>query len=100
MLDEIGRFRTKDGAEINLRVGIHTGPAVAGVIGQRKFSFDVWGTTVNIASRMESLGEPGKVHVSEAVAQALADRFSFVDRGLIEVKGAGAMRTFFLGGPI
>jgi adenylate cyclase len=100
MLNEIGRFRTDDGAEINLRVGIHSGPAVAGIIGQRKFSFDVWGTTVNIASRMESLGEPGKVHVSEAVAQALAGRFSFIDRGLIEVKGAGTMRTFFLGDPL
>jgi adenylate cyclase len=100
MLQEIGKFRTGEGAEINLRIGIHTGPAVAGVIGQRKFSFDVWGTTVNIASRMESLGEPGRVHVSEAVAQALTGRFSFADRGLIEVKGAGAMRTFFLDGPI
>jgi class 3 adenylate cyclase len=99
MLGEIGRFRASDGAEISLRIGIHTGPAVAGVIGQRKFSFDVWGTTVNIASRMESLGEPGKIHVSEAVAQTLAGRFSFVDRGLIDVKGAGAMRTFFLDGP-
>lgn len=97
MLKEIGRFRTPDGTQMKLRVGIHTGPAVAGIIGQRKFSFDVWGTTVNIASRMESLGEPGKVHVSEAVAQALDGRFSFVDRGLIEVKGTGAMRTFFLG---
>ncbi len=99
MLDEIGVSRRRR-LQINLRIGIHTGPAVAGVIGQRKFSFDVWGTTVNIASRMESLGEPGKVHVSEAVAQALAGRFSFVDRGLIDVKGAGAMRTFFLGDPL
>jgi class 3 adenylate cyclase len=97
MLSEIGRFRTDEGAAINLRIGIHSGPAVAGIIGQRKFSFDVWGTTVNIASRMESLGEPGRVHVSEAVAQALTGRFSFIDRGLIDVKGAGAMRTFFLG---
>jgi class 3 adenylate cyclase len=99
MLDEMGQFRSRDGAQIDLRIGIHTGPAVAGVIGQRKFSFDVWGTTVNIASRMESLGEAGKVHVSEAVAHALTGRFSFIDRGLIEVKGAGAMRTFFLGDP-
>jgi adenylate cyclase len=97
MLKEMGRFRTPDGGEMQLRVGIHMGPAVAGIIGQRKFSFDVWGTTVNIASRMESLGEPGKVHVSEAVARALDGRFSFVDRGLIDVKGASAMRTFFLG---
>jgi class 3 adenylate cyclase len=70
---------------------------VAGVIGQRKFSFDVWGTTVNIASRMESLGMPGRVHVSEAVAQALAGKFAFTERGPIEVKGAGTMRTYFLG---
>lgn len=97
MLKEIGRFRTPDGVEIRLRVGIHTGPAVAGIICQRKFSFDVWGTTVNIASRMESLGEPGRVHVSEAVARVLDGRFPFVDRGLIDVKGAGRMRTFFLG---
>jgi class 3 adenylate cyclase/CheY-like chemotaxis protein len=100
MLGEIGQFRAGDGAQIDLRIGIHTGPAVAGVIGQRKFSFDVWGTTVNIASRMESLGQPGQVHVSEAVANALAGKFSFVERGLMEVKGAGAMRTFFLGDPI
>jgi adenylate cyclase len=97
MLSEIGRFRTEDGATMKLRVGIHSGPAVAGIIGQRKFAFDVWGTTVNIASRMESLGEPGKVHVSEAVARALNGRFSFIDRGLIDVKGAGSMRTFFVG---
>ena len=63
-------------------------------------AFDVWGTTVNIASRMESLGEPGRVHVSEAVADALAGQFSFTGRGLIDVKGAGAMRTFFLGDPV
>jgi class 3 adenylate cyclase len=100
MLEEIGRFRSSDGAPVDLRIGMHTGPAIAGVIGQRKFSFDVWGTTVNIASRMESLGEPGKVHVSEAVARALAGRFAFVERGLIDVKGTGMMRTFFLGDPI
>jgi len=76
---------------------INTG---AGIIGQRKFSFDVWGNTVNIASRMESLSETGKIRVSEAVAQALAGRFTFVERGLIDVKGAGAMRTFFLGDPL
>jgi class 3 adenylate cyclase len=99
MLDEIDRFHTDGGAKIGLRIGIHSGPAVAGVIGQRKFSFDVWGNTVNIASRMESLSELGKIHVSETVAHTLANRFSFTDRGLIEVKGAGLMRTFFLDDP-
>ncbi len=100
MLDEIKKFHAGDGAQIDLRIGIHTGAAVAGVIGQRKFSFDVWGATVNIASRMESMGEPGKIHVSDAVAQVLATKFSFIPRGMIEVKGVGAMRTFFLGQPI
>ena len=100
MIEEIRRLRTSDGIKIDLRIGIHTGAAVAGVIGQRKFSFDVWGTTVNIASRMESHGEPGKVHVSEAVAHALAGKFSLVDRGLIDVKGAGQMRTYFLSNPV
>jgi adenylate cyclase len=100
MLEATERFRPSDGTRIRLRVGIHTGSAVAGVIGQRKFSFDVWGTTVNIASRMESLGIPGRVHVSEAVAQALAGKFAFTERGPIEVKGAGTMRTYFLGDPL
>lgn len=100
MLEAIRQFQSKDGARIDLRIGIHTGPAVAGIIGQRKFAFDVWGTTVNIASRMESHGEPGKVHISEAVAAILAGRFAVIDRGSIEVKGAGAMRTFFLGEPV
>jgi class 3 adenylate cyclase len=81
MIEEIRRLRTSDGIKIDLRIGIHTGAAVAGVIGHRKFSFDVWGTTVNIASRMESHGEPGKVHVSEAVAHALpaSSRWSTAD---------------------
>jgi len=99
MLDEIGRFRSGDGAQVNLRIGLHTGPAVAGIIGQRKFSFDVWGTTVNIASRMESHGEPGRIHVSETFMAALADRFAFTERGVVEVKGTGPMRTYFLDGP-
>jgi class 3 adenylate cyclase len=97
MLDEARTFHGPDGAPVALRVGLHTGPAIAGVIGQRKFSFDVWGNTVNIASRMESHGEPGKVHVSESVAKALTSKFSFVERGPIDIKGTGAMRTFFIG---
>lgn len=100
MLAEVPRLRTGGAAALDLRIGIHTGPAVAGVIGQRKFSFDVWGNTVNIASRMESLGEPGRVHVSAAVAEALTGRFSLTPRGPIEVKGAGTMQTFFLGKPL
>ncbi|HTH94947.1 MAG TPA: adenylate/guanylate cyclase domain-containing protein [Rhodocyclaceae bacterium] len=93
-------LRSPDDQPVTLRLGMHTGPAIAGIIGQRKFSFDVWGSTVNVASRMESHGEPGRIHVSENVAQALSGKFAFVERGLVEVKGAGAMRTFFLGDPL
>lgn len=100
MLEEAPRFRGGDGEPVNLRIGLHTGSAIAGVIGQRKFSFDVWGNTVNIASRMESHGEPGKVHISESVANALAGRFSLVERGLIDVKGTAGMQTYFLGRPL
>jgi class 3 adenylate cyclase len=99
MLEEARRFRGEDGAPVNLRIGLHTGPAIAGIIGQRKFSFDVWGNTVNIASRMESHGEPGKVHISENVAKALAGKFALVERGVIDVKGTAGMRTYFLNGP-
>jgi class 3 adenylate cyclase len=99
MLEEARAFRACDGSPVALRIGLHTGAAIAGVIGQRKFSFDVWGNTVNIASRMESHGEPGQIHVSESVAKALGGSFALVDRGRIDVKGGGAMRTYFLGEP-
>jgi adenylate cyclase len=100
MIETIRTFRADDGTQVDLRIGLHTGPAVAGVIGQRKFSFDVWGATVNLASRMESHGEPGRIHVSEPVAKALAGRFALIERGPIEIKGAGTMRTYFVGEPI
>jgi guanylate cyclase len=72
---------------------------VAGVIGRAKFSYDLWGDTVNTASRMESSGEPGRIHVTERVHEALGERFRFVPRGDIEVKGKGPMRTYFLEAP-
>jgi class 3 adenylate cyclase len=97
MLQEAAAFHAPDGAPVRLRIGLHTGGAIAGVIGQRKFSFDVWGNTVNIASRMESHGEPGKVHISDSVASALKGKFALIDRGAIDVKGTGTMRTYFLG---
>jgi adenylate cyclase len=85
------------GRPLDVRIGLHTGPAVAGVIGVRKFSYDLWGDTVNTASRMESHGQPGKVHVSQAVRDALeGEPFAFEPRGAIAVKGKGDMTTFFL----
>lgn len=82
--------------EIALRIGIHTGPVVAGVIGTKKFSYDLWGDTVNIASRMESHGEAGRIQVTQAVHDRLCDRYVFEDRGLIQVKGKGLMRGYWL----
>jgi class 3 adenylate cyclase len=81
---------------IEFRIGIHCGPIVAGVIGSKKFIYDVWGDTVNIASRMESLGVPGRVQVSQAVMERLGSAFELESRGLIEVKGKGPTPTWFL----
>jgi class 3 adenylate cyclase len=85
--------------KLGIRVGLHSGPVVAGVIGIRKWCFDVWGDTVNVASRMESTGDPGKVHCSDACYQLLEGDFApntFVHRGKIEVKGKGLMETHFI----
>ena len=85
-------------APLQLRLGIDTGPVVAGVIGIRRFIYDVWGDTVNTASRMESHGLPGKIQVTERTYAALRDRYAFVERGVIDVKGRGPMRTWLLEG--
>ena len=79
-----------------LRVGIHTGPVVAGVVGKKKYAYDIWGSTVNIASRMESNGEPGKVNISEASYQLIKDRYRCHHRGKIEAKNGGEIDNFFI----
>ena len=81
-----------------MRVGLHAGPVVAGIIGSRKFAFDVWGDTVNVASRLESTSLPGRVQVSQAVANALASDFVLEPRGPIELKGKGSQSTWFVVG--
>ena len=80
----------------NIRIGIHTGPLAAGVIGKKKFAFDIWGDTVNTASRMESSGEPGMINVSEQIYSKAKDIFSFKYRGEMEVKGKGRMKMYSL----
>jgi adenylate cyclase len=97
MLSTVDAIATDTLVPIALRIGLHSGPAIAGVIGRKKFSYDVWGNTVNIASRMESHGQAGKIHLTHTVAKRLAGRFALEDRGEIEIKGSGRMRTFFLG---
>ncbi|HET7536051.1 MAG TPA: adenylate/guanylate cyclase domain-containing protein [Candidatus Didemnitutus sp.] len=83
---------------LSLRIGLNVGSVIAGVIGIRKFIYDVWGDTVNTASRLESHGQPGRVHVSEAVYQRLESRFNFEPRGTVELKGRGPLTTYFLTG--
>jgi class 3 adenylate cyclase len=81
---------------LEIRIGINTGSVVAGVIGIKKFSYDLWGDTVNVASRMESQGEPGKIQVTTTTYAQLKDKFVFEERGEIEVKGKGKMTTYWL----
>ncbi len=83
---------------LQIRVGIHTGTVVAGVVGTQKFSFDLWGDVVNIASRLESTGSPNRIHVSDAVQVRLHDDYDFEERGDVEIKGKGSIHTWFLEG--
>jgi class 3 adenylate cyclase len=84
------------GHPLALRIGIATGPVVAGVIGDAKFSYDVWGATVNVASRMESQGCTGLIQVTSAVYERLRVKYQFQIRGVIPVKNIGDMTTYFL----
>ncbi len=99
MAEVAAGWQTPTGDPLALRIGIHCGPVVAGVIGWKKFSYDLWGDTVNTASRMESHGAAGRIHVSSAVHEKLSSTFEFEDRGEVEIKGKGPMRTYFLVGP-
>jgi adenylate cyclase len=93
---DIDRHDFPEVGPLKIRIGLHAGPVVAGVIGKRKFSYDIWGDTVNIASRMESTGIPGEIQVSTAVRDRLIHDFEFEPRGVIDIKGKGEMYTFLL----
>lgn len=98
MQEAIAQFNTEYLTNLSLRIGINTGPVVAGVIGIKKFTYDLWGDAVNTASRMESHGIPGKIQVSETTYHLLQHQYKFEERGAIEIKGKGEMTTYFLTG--
>jgi class 3 adenylate cyclase len=98
MIDAVAAVQGPGGRSLAARVGVASGPAIAGVIGTQRFSYDLWGDTVNTASRMESHGTAGRVHVADATRRRLAERYVFEDRGRIEVKGKGSMQTWLLVG--
>jgi len=96
MLDVIRQYRNKTDLPLELRIGINSGDAVAGVIGKRKFIYDLWGDSVNTASRMESHGLPGQIQVTETTYELIKAKFRFEDRGMIDVKGLGTIKSFLL----
>ena len=84
------------GHELQFRIGIHSGPVVAGIIGQRKFAYDLWGDTVNTASRLESHGTPGTIQISDVTYRLVRHEFRCEPRGAVDLKGRGQVSTWYL----
>ncbi len=95
----VSRLRDSTGEEIHMRVGLAAGPVMAGVIGRRKFTYDVWGDTVNLAARLENKSEPGRILVCPSCNRYLAPHFRLESHGVIDIKGVGPQETWFLGAP-
>ena len=89
-------YAVESNYDLKIRIGIHTGTVVAGIVGKQKYSYDLWGDVVNIASRMESSGSANKIHITESVKIRLADDYNFVEMGTVDLKGKGITNSFYL----
>ena len=96
MLDYVAQLRAESGHNVNIRVGLASGPVTAGVIGTRKFSYDVWGDPVNLASRLEGLSAPGRILICPGCHEKLADAFELEPHGSVDIKGLGALETWYV----
>jgi adenylate cyclase len=100
MKQHLAQRRSENRESFEIRIGIHTGPVVAGIVGVKKFAYDIWGDTVNIASRMESGGEEGKVNISRSTYELVRDKFKCEYRGKIEAKNKGTIDMYFVNGSL
>ncbi|MFN4084224.1 MAG: adenylate/guanylate cyclase domain-containing protein, partial [Bacteroidia bacterium] len=94
---EILNFMQNNNSKFQIRIGIHSGPVVAGIVGVKKFAYDIWGDTVNVAARMESTSEPGKINISKATYELIKDEFVCEYRGKINAKNKGDIDMYFVG---
>jgi adenylate cyclase len=98
MADAVAGVKDPHGRDVRLRIGLAAGPVVTGVVGSRRFFYDVWGDAVNVASRMESTDAEGRIQVPQPVYERLKNDFVLQERGAVEVKGKGVMHTWYLMG--
>jgi len=98
MLEALERVNGELNQPFEIRIGLYAGPIVAGIIGRHRFTYDIWGDTVNMASRFESYSLPNRIHIPESIAGILDEKYVLEPRGLLEIRGKGPMNTYFLNG--